>query len=531
MGERSNKEYRTWEPLLIGIAAAIGLLAGYNIDLKDRDASWLNITDSGDKVQAYKSDGRIEEILRFVESNYVDSLDMDGVTLSIIDKLLVDLDPHSSYITPEAYNDHREKMSGYYTGIGVETLLYNDSLYISMVNEDGPAYHAGVRLGDLVLKINAELVSGQGRSQKEVRQLMKDNDSDVVIMQLRPLGVSNISTIEVPKEKINLNSADLGYKVDKGILYLKVSRFSENTYEQFVESVDAHLGSDQSTNLILDLRGNPGGPLNQAVKILSQLFNEKDKLLTYTEGLNRKKAEYRTTGKNFFNIKKVAVLMDGFSASASEIIAGAIQDWDRGIIIGEQSYGKGLVQEIFPMNNKGALRLTVAKYYTPSGRSIQKAYDHSISNTDDTQSPGSKLLGRRLSSGVGIMPDILLSSERNPECGISAIYLDQYLIDVMKQIGTSELDRSDLSFSSFVESMRAAYNGTDLEQELLGIESETAETCRRQLVSDTYLRYKRMVLSEIDYTRYNNLNDPLMKAALTFINDQRETTALLSQEN
>ena len=531
MARRNNIEYRTWEPLLIGIAAAIGLLAGYNIDLKDRDASWLSITDSGEKVQAYTSDGRIEEILRFVESNYVDSLDMDRVTLSIIDKLLADLDPHSSYITPEAYSDHREKMNGYYTGIGVETLMYNDSLYISMVNKDGPAYHAGVRLGDLVISINDEPVSGNGRSHAEIRGLLKNSDNERVSLQVRPLGDSGTAIIEIHKERINLNSADLGYEVDKGILYLKVSRFSENTYEQFVESIDAHLGSDQATSLILDLRGNPGGPLNQAVKLLSQLFSEKDKLLTYTEGLNRKKAEYRTTGKNFFNIKKVAVLIDGYSASASEIVAGAVQDWDRGIIIGEQSYGKGLVQEIFPMKNKGALRLTVAKYYTPSGRSIQKAYDPSSSSIVATRSPGSKLLGRRLTSGVGIIPDIQLSAERNPECGISDIYLDQYLIEVMKQKGSSEVDRADLSFSAFVQSMRAAYNGTDLEQELLGMESETAETCRRQLITDTYLRYKRMVLSEIDYTRYNNLDDPLMKAALTFINDQRETTALLSQEN
>ena len=187
--------------------------------------------------------------------------------------------------------------------------------------------------------------------------------------------------------------------------------------------------------MILDLRDNPGGFLPQAIKILSQLFADKDKLLTYTEGLSRKKAEYRSTGKIFYNIDKVAILINEYSASGSEILAGAIQDWDRGIIVGQDSYGKGLVQDLFPLKNGGALRLTVAKYYTPTGRLIQKSYK-SLNKDFIADSTYFKtlLLNRVVHSGNGIEPDVKIDLSDENNCEEYLTYTDFFIINQMKKV-------------------------------------------------------------------------------------------------
>ena len=522
MNNRKRK-IRVWEPFMVGVAAAIGLLAGYNIQFDHSDYSLLEYNKAFEKPIVQK-DGKIEEILRFIETNYVDSLDNDIVAIDAIRHILKQLDPHSDYITPDELQGHNERMDGAYRGIGIETIKMQDTFYITQIVEGGPSAEAGLKLGDALLSVDGIQVSGNDTPFHEVRNMLKDESKDSLELSLSSVGKTEDHTMTVRISDIEIASANESYIINEDILYLKLERFSGNTFEQFIESLDAVASNQNKTNLILDLRDNPGGYLPEAIKILSQLFKEKDKLLTYTEGLNRKKAEYRTTGKAFYNIGKIAVLINGNSASGSEILAGAIQDWDRGVIIGEESFGKGLVQEIFPLRNGGALRLTVAKYYTPTGRLIQKSY-RSI-NRDfvaDSIEFETHLLNRTVESGNGIIPDIAIEENDNRVCDNHLSYADFFILRSMRDKGKVDLSSDDFSVEEY-DTFLADLHGSD--------EPISLDQCTREYASNfLYNRYIRLIEGETAYLEARNSNDPYIEASLNFIEDKRTTLALLSKEN
>lgn len=516
-----RNEIRVWEPLLIGLAAAIGLIVGYNVNFDNDNSSLLSIEKNEYKSTISHGDGRIEEILRFVESKYVDSIESEKITLNLIDEMLGQLDPHSSYITPEDLADYNEKMKGRYRGIGIETLLYQDTFYITKLVESGPAADAGVKVGDAILEINGNKVSGSKMESDQVRDMLKDSTGSNLLVTIKPIGVSTTKELEIEAKDIIVPSAEVCYMLNDKTAYLKLSRFSGNTYEQFIESIEKIKEGKKELNLVLDLRDNPGGYLPEAIKILSQLFDSKDKLLTYTEGLNRKRRDYRTTGNAFYRIDKVAVLLDKYSASGSEILAGAIQDWDRGIVIGENSYGKGLVQEIFPLKNGGALRLTVAKYYTPSGRLIQKSY---TSNTNDFDADSAvhytKVLERKVESGNGIVPDVTVESPEG--CYGYQRFFDHYVLSKMKTYGSADLKRIAFSrpdYEAFVQANFREYIG-DLQD----------SNCHNSFSTDIDLCYKRMIMTNNEFAREANVSDKSIQKAMQFIVDEKPTTALLSEK-
>ncbi|NNE27581.1 MAG: PDZ domain-containing protein [Saprospiraceae bacterium] len=521
---KRNGKIRVWEPLMVGIAAAIGLLAGYNIQFDHADYSLLQYNKAFESPRSLQKDGKIEEILRFIETNYVDSLDNDIVAIDAIRHILKQLDPHSDYITPEELQGHNERMDGAYRGIGIETIKMLDTFYITQIVEGGPSDAAGLKLGDAILSVDGVQVSGNETPFHSVREMLKEESKDSLELEISSIGSRFLTKEIVQIENIEIASANESYLISDDLLYLRLERFSGNTYEQFIESLDAVAADQKKMHLILDLRDNPGGYLPEAIKILSQLFQEKDKLLTYTEGLNRKKAEYRTTGKSFYNIGKIAVLINGNSASGSEILAGAIQDWDRGIIIGEESFGKGLVQEIFPLRNGGALRLTVAKYYTPTGRLIQKSY-RSI-NKDfvaDSIEFETRLLNRTVESGNGIIPDVLIASDDHNICDSHLSYADFFIIRTMRNNGSVELTENDFSveaYTSFLSELHETEEDISLDQ------------CKQEYASDfIYNRYIRLMEGGTAYLKAMNSGDPYIKASLNFIEDKQTTLALLSKEN
>lgn len=508
-----------WEPLLIGVAAAIGLLAGYNMNFNNEDKSLFEKAKTSSSITT-TSDGRIEEILRFVENTYVDSVNSEKITLNLIDELLDELDPHSSYITPEELSEHNEKLKGEYRGIGIETLLLNDTFYVA--RNLNPEAGAPLAAGMAILAIDDEVVSGNDSSFDKVRRMLKDSSKSE--LTLKVLSLDDItSEIQVAIDKISVSSADIVYRLDDKTAYLKLERFSGNTYEQFIEAIESIKNNNEAINLVLDLRGNPGGYLPEAIKVLSQLFDKKDKLLTYTEGLNRKKAEYRSTGKSFYNFKKIAVLIDNYSASGSEIVAGAIQDWDRGMIIGQNSYGKGLVQEIFPLKNGGALRLTVAKYYTPSGRLIQKSYGSNVNQFQaDSLEVKTRLLERKMVSGEGIIPDVLIKDENYDSCYDYYYYIDHYVLQTMQDLGTRQLDRASFS--------RTAYS--QFVSQTFGEPIDNLEIkCTTNLINEIQNSYLRLISSDIEFARHNNVNDKAIGKALDFIGSSQPTIALLPNKN
>lgn len=414
-------KYEILQPFLLSAMVVLGMIIG--VKLVDRDYSLIKQVD----LQGVAGPiGRVEEVIRFIESKYVDTLNSEDLYDSVISEIMNYLDPHSVYISPEQLMNIHEQMEGNYRGIGVESFFLDDTVRISRVLEGTPALRSGILPFDKLLAINDTIVAGKGMAYTEIRQMLKPPNQTLLLLKVRR-GDNEIE-LEVPIEKVNLQTSSVAYVLEEGIGYIKIDRFSSNTYKEFMESLERLVEKEKVQNLVIDLRGNPGGYLPEAVNILSQLFDEKGRILVYTQGKNNKKTEYKSTGKNFFRIHKIAVLIDESSASGSEIIAGAIQDWDRGLIIGRRSYCKGLVQEQYPLRNGGAIRLTISRYYTASGRSIQRPYENgedyngelyeryhngelfnpSRYSNRDTTIFYTQLHNRKVYGGGGIFPDVYI---------------------------------------------------------------------------------------------------------------------------
>lgn len=371
--------------------------------------------------------GRVEEVIRFIESRYVDDLD----TKPIVDKAILaamnELDPHSIYLTKEQMDQVNEEMGGEYRGIGIETFYIDDTVNVILPLKDSPAEKGGIKPFDKIIRINDSLVAGNGLQFKDIRNLLRGPKSSPLKIEVLSKGSDKSQVREVVIEDLPYKSINRFFMAKNNIAYIKIDRFSQKTYEEFMQAIE-YLGENKGArHLIIDLRDNPGGVLPDATEILSQLFIQKGNMLVYTQGKNQRKNEYKSTGKPFFNIDKIAVLINENSASGAEILAGAIQDWDRGVIIGRRSFGKGLVQDQYNLSDGSAIRLTVARYYTPSGRSIQKDYTKGNYNADlqdrydggeffeqdsieynDSLRFKTKILGRKIFGGGGISPDIFI---------------------------------------------------------------------------------------------------------------------------
>lgn len=406
-----------WAPLILASAVAIGVLIGHKFN--PNYTNYFQVLDIEEDRNTGEI-GRIEEIIRFVENSYVDSINNESLVEEVINNLLSQLDPFSSYISADDLSQYNEQLDGVFKGIGINYVKWQDSVFIIKVIDGSDADEKGLKRGDAILSIDGNTVSGADLPIDEVRSIIKnDEDQELPIEVLTP-GHSDPVTKLVEVKELPINTANVAYKLSENLVYSKIERFSANTYKQFVQSLEALKIEDQQVNMILDLRDNPGGYLPETIKILSQFFKEKQQLLTYTEGNNRKRKEYKSTGQQFFDIDKIALLINGYSASGSEIIAGALQDWDQAVIIGNTSYGKGLVQEIYQLKNGGALRLTVARYMTPAGRSIQKPYSLQDSTrviTQEGSAYNSLRYNRPLTGGGGIDPDIEMEDvDRYGDC-------------------------------------------------------------------------------------------------------------------
>ncbi len=406
------QKYKVLEPLLLALAMIIGISLGYKINDTEDDFNLIERLDPNASPI-----GRIEEVLRFIDNKYVDSIDIEDLEDKLITSILDELDPHSVYIPPSELQKINRQMAGNYLGIGIETIAIRDTFYISRILPGSPAEEGGISIGDQILMLNDSIVAGRDYSYQQLSSAITEKD-EVFIKVQNQSGKKELKLI--PRE-LKLNSAKEYYKIENQVGYIKIERFTSKSYADFMKALETLVTQDKLDNLIIDLRDNPGGYLPEANKILSQLFKEKDRLLIYTEGEHSKKLEYKTSGKAFFDIENVIVLINEGSASGSEILAGAIQDWDRGLIMGEKSFGKGLVQEQYDLSNGGAIRLTVAKYYTPSGRLIQKSYDqyNRKSNENitenlevDTATVFKTLIKKRsVVGGGGITPDIELTND------------------------------------------------------------------------------------------------------------------------
>lgn len=378
----NSNRWNTWLPLLIALALVVGMLIGMELQTA---TPTVIISDSMNSSKSNYGQGKIEELIRYIEAKYVDEVDRDALVQQAIDNILETLDPHSNYISAEQLKDVNDQLEGNFDGIGVEFLIVEDTVVVVAALAGGPSEAVGIIAGDKIVEVEGTAIAGKDKSNRDIVNLLKgEKGSAVKIGVLRgsnPL-VQNFSIV---RDEIPMHSIDVSYMADQKTGYIKLNRFSATTYEEFMTGVEKMIEEEGMEDLIIDLRHNPGGYLKQATNILSQLFKDKEKLLVYTKGRTVNRDDYESTGRPFFDVGDITVLIDEGSASASEILAGAIQDHDRGVIIGRRSFGKGLVQEQYKLRDGSALRLTVARYYTPSGRSIQKPYDNVENYDNDMQ--------------------------------------------------------------------------------------------------------------------------------------------------
>jgi len=434
-----NDTIKVWQPLALSVMLALGMLFGYKMN-DQGEQSLLSFVDE-DSGQV----GQVEELIRFIEERYVDTVSRGKLIDKAMDAVLNELDPHSVYISPEQIGKVNEEMEGKFRGIGVEIFYIDDTVNVISTVPGGPAEKAGVKSFDKLIQINDSIVAGQGLAFADIRKMLRGDIGEK--LQLQILTKENrAKTADIRIDDIPVSSVNGGLMIDDKTGYIKIERFGSNTYREFMDFVQVLSEEKRMENLVIDLRDNPGGYLPQATNILSQLFKEKGQLMVYTQGKKDKKLEYKSNGKAFFKVGKISVLIDENSASGSEIMAGAIQDWDRGVIVGRRSFGKGLVQEQYELNNGGALRLTVARYYTPSGRSIQREYDSSgsyYSDYEDRYYAGELFsadsitnenkplyktmsLDRPVFGGGGITPDIFIP--------VDSIIFDPFYREVMGEL-------------------------------------------------------------------------------------------------
>ena len=409
-----KKKFQVWLPLLFSMVMIGGMMIGYRLK-ENMPASGFFHIDQKKPLQ---------EIMQLIERNYVDSVKIDSLGSMAIETLLLQLDPHSVYIPLSSVQDFKEDLEGKFFGIGIEYSIINDTVNVLNVMKGGPSDKAGLEVGDRFLKVNDSIVAAVKINAQRIKPLLRgDLGSEVLVTMLRK---NEKKQFTITRGTIPLYSLDAAYMTGPGIGYIRLNRFSEKTYEEFMEATEK-LQKEGMKDMILDLRDNGGGILTEATDIADE-FLDGDKLITYTQGKNMPRREYKAKRPGLMETGKVVILADEYTASASEVLIGALQDWDRATIVGRRTFGKGLVQDQYELSDGSALRLTVARYYTPLGRSIQKPYDNGertyqdeiinrfrdseVLNADSIKHDLAKSYttrgGKQVFGGGGITPDIFV---------------------------------------------------------------------------------------------------------------------------
>ena len=362
-----------------------------------------------------------------IQNLYVDKIDENKLAEDAIEGMLKKLDPHSTYMNVQEVKEMNEPLQGNFEGIGIQFNMMNDTLFVIQTISGGPSEKVGIVAGDRIISVNDTLIAGKKMKTNDIMKRLKGQKGTIVNVKVLRRNEKGLIDFRIVRDKIPIFSLDASYMVDKFIGYIRISRFGATTYDEFMTALKS-LQKQGMKNLILDLEDNGGGYLNAATSIADEFLKLKQ-LIVYTEGLHQTKDETFATQKGIFEDGKLVVLIDESSASASEIVTGAIQDWDRGVVVGRRSFGKGLVQRPIPLPDGSMIRLTVARYYTPSGRCIQKSYGGGaekygkdlierynkgeMAHADSIHFPDSlkaytKLNHRIVYGGGGIMPDIFV---------------------------------------------------------------------------------------------------------------------------
>jgi carboxyl-terminal processing protease len=519
-----------WLPLLLSFILVIGMLLGFKLNSGDAGKESLN---------SKSKPGTVEELLRLIETRYVDETNSEELIESAINSVLKELDPHSSYIPASQLQGVNEELDGKFEGVGIQFSLVNDTIFVVSAISGGPADQLGILAGDKIIQIEDSTVAGVDITNEGIIDKLKGKKGTKVKVGIQRGKNKKIMDYTITRDVIPLYSVDAAYMINDETGYIKVNRFSGTTYREFMEKFE-EMSLNGLQNLVLDLRGNPGGYLTAATKMLDQMFDDK-RLLVYTEGRTYARNNYKSTGRQLFPFDKLVVLIDEGSASASEILAGAIQDHDRGAIVGRRSFGKGLVQEQYDLSDGSALRLTVARYYTPSGRSIQKSYDDMDAygeeaysrfksgelvskdsvNISDTTKYYTTEENRVVYGGGGIMPDVFIPID-------TTLFNNTFYANALQFIPRFvyteyENYKTDLEKFKSMQTMNSQFEVTDkifndflalVKSEDIKIDAKEMAAAKSILKKRIKAYFARQAFRDNGYFYIMNSDDKMMKAAL-----------------
>lgn len=509
-----------------------GMFLGYKF-LKDQ-----GYTISKNENLAYEQDLKKAEILQLIDRKYVDDINTSKFKKLPIDSLLHQLDPHSAYLPPADASDMSNTLEGNFDGVGLEYYMLNDTMFVTGVVKDGPASVAGIKLGDKILRIDTTNVSGKKLSKDQLSGRFRGKSGSGVSVVLLHSGSEESHKLVVIRGKINVSSIDASYLIAPEVGYIRISKFGANTDADFYASL-SNLKTQGMKKLILDLRDNGGGYFSAATGLADQFLPD-HKLIVYTQGKHEPRTDYFSTGTGIFQQGKLAILINENTASASEIVAGAMQDLGRGIIVGRRSFGKGLVQEQFPFEDGSALNLTIARYYTPNGKSIQKSYAKGYSaykrELDDRMTDGELTsdrnsfkdsvqkvdMGGESSSKVqktpgGIQPDVFVKLDT---VGYNALYaslmskkilsdfvfktlINRYPSTALEQNNGFKLNENDFKdFTSF------------LQQKNVLVDFKQLTLAKPNILNNLRAILFRYYFGDVGYFKAMNQNDAVVREAL-----------------
>ena len=522
-------------PLLVAIAMILGIMIGtfYSNHFAGNRLAIINT-----------SSNKLTDLLHLVDDQYVDSVDISDLVEKSLPKILKELDPHSTYISAKDVEGAMQELQGSFQGIGVQFSIQEDTVCILKIIETGPAQKVGLRAGDRIVYVDDSLYVGKIVTNDETMKRLKGKAGTEVKLRVKRKGVAGLLDYTIQRGSVPVKTVDASYMVNDTTGYLRITSFGDNTYSEFLAAL-AKLRMKECTSLIIDVRNNLGGYMHPAILVANE-FLPAERLIVYMEGRHSPREDYKSDGRGMYKGIDVVVLVDEASASASEIFAGAIQDNDRGVIVGRRTFGKGLVQTPIEFRDGSMLRLTKARYYTPAGRCVQKpyvmgndtAYEADLIeralhgeyySADSIKVSGDKFTtigGRTVYGGGGIIPDYFIPRDT---VGITSYFRDLYNTEVPYKFVFNVVDEHRELFESCpnVEKLVALLRKMKLVDKLVA-EAEKKGVKRRNLMIRTsyHLIERYLFINIIDQvfgvteaTKYENRTDAAMLKALEIIDE------------
>ncbi|MBQ6379938.1 MAG: S41 family peptidase [Prevotella sp.] len=528
----NNKTHR-FTPLWMAVSVVIGILIG----------SFYANHFSGNRLNIINSSGnKLNNLLHIIDDQYVDTVNINDLVEKAMPQILSELDPHSVYITAREGEIANDDLRGSFSGIGIEFTIRQDTIRVQGVISNGPAERAGVLAGDKIVEVDDSVFVGKKVTNEEAMHRLKGPKDTKVKLGILRYGEKKVQHITVTRGEIPTKSVTSCYMLDDESGYIKIRNFGENTYPELLIAL-AKLSQKGFSNLVIDLRSNTGGYLESAVQIANE-FLSKGQLIVYTEGRRYPRQEYRADGRGSYQRIPLVILVDEGSASASEILAGAIQDNDRGTIVGRRSFGKGLVQKPMEFTDHSMIRLTIARYYTPSGRCIQKPYadgedyegdwmnryqhgeffsQDSIRHTGPAYHTNN---GRTVYGGGGITPDIFIPEDT---LGMTSYYKEASMTGLILQFAYNYTDENRTKLSSFTDvwEMERYLKGQNTVEKFVSFADKNGLKRRNLMIQKSYKLLERFVNSRIIYnilneqawTEYLNRDDPAIIETLRLFRD------------